>query len=229
MINDREKRYGLLLESPEPIAWERTVVQLTYDKHQEPIMESLAAVKIITANQEELEDKRFLLTALSVLVLEDMDLTGSKIQISNSQKDSGVFRDCYHFDKFYTAGTTIAISLEKLSAFLAKAHLTYTRKESIVIRIVNPEGSEILYTTTLKPADPQIIESSIISNKDGTKAFVIPKDKFLKNELKNGSYLLSLTYYLELEGYSKLRKSSRILENKVEVTEENVELRFTLN
>lgn len=221
LLNDKNRSYGLLLESPEPLDWARTELNVFFSSRSETIEEFDSVVKIIdggieniaalpvasiSSNNPEISisyDNQW----VDILVLETTDLSGFTVEyLPTSAGEEETYQEYYSFpeNSLYLAGVLVRIhngsqptsSDETEHINLYAAHQSGTIDAGGTFIRIKDADNEILHTRpVLSDAGLNELDSNIIRNQDGTRAFIFVKsgnDEF--SELDNGIYRLDFKF-----------------------------------
>jgi hypothetical protein len=110
VLDDANRSYALLIESPEPLAWER--IQLTVRRRAaafESLLTPMSPVKFIAAGFAPSDAAADLVQEfVDIILLESLDLAGTKIQV---QDDVGTWQDYFAFpeDEVTPEGTVLRV------------------------------------------------------------------------------------------------------------------------
>jgi len=212
LMNDKSQSHGLLLESPEPLDWDRTELEVFFSDLSETIEEFDNAVKIIDGGVENIFasseiDIYHNNQWVDILVLETTDLSGFTVEyLPTSTDEEATYQEYYRFpeNSLYLAGTLIRIyngsqptsSDETEHINLYADHQSGTLSAAGTLIRINNAHHEILHTRPIfSDAGLNELESNIIRNQDGTRAFIFVKsrnDEF--SELDNGIYRLDFKF-----------------------------------
>ena len=221
-LRDSIHNYGLLIESPEPIDWQRVDFDL-FEITSEPNTTTMVngPLKIINAVIDpEGRDKpgEYNLEWIELLVLEDLDLTGFQIQdLSKPGTDQESYHRYYEFEKNsrYSSGTILRIHSGANPAVDVSdppgvIHL-YVAKQGQkgkwrlnnsgdTVRIIDKNKTNIHWRCfTKEPANRNLENRLIVASKDGTRAFIfrLLDDNSLV-DLVMGIYELDISFQLDL-------------------------------
>lgn len=212
LMNDRARSYGLLLESPEPLDWDRTELKVLFADRGEAIEEFDGLVKIIDGRLgNPVVSRQVIINRndqwVDLLVLETSDLSGFTVEVRPaSASEDETYQEYYHFpeNSFYLAGTLVRIyngsqptsPAETEAIHLYADHQTRALSTAGARIRLKDANREILHTR-LVLSDSALTEqdSNIIRNQDGTRALIFIKrgnNEF--SELEHGIQQLSFTF-----------------------------------
>ena len=215
LLNDSNDSYGLLMESPEPMDWQRTDLQLFYSTANEVIDIHHAKAKLIGGA---LAPSQW----VDVLMLESTDMSNWVIEYreltSENEED---YQPYFEFPAsgVYNAGVRIRIhnGEEPMVTAGDTEHLhLYAGHSSdslptagTQIRIKNSYG-EVLHHHIIQSAMTAFLQKDItmIKKEDESKCFVFVNDgSQLFSSLKTGLYKLDFTYQRDIgEDHPKLKR-----------------------
>ncbi|MES2732251.1 MAG: hypothetical protein V4714_10895 [Bacteroidota bacterium] len=215
LLNDKNQTYGLLLETPEPLDWERCEWSVSFANTSETIDMCNQAVKLVGGSVEEgiglarLSIVEAVNTQwVDVLLLETTDLSDFIVEYKPvSSPAEEAYLAFYRFDMGtqYNAGTVLRIyngtaptstaeETEQIHLYANHSSFTFSSQGTFV-RIKNKAGeilhTRVMYTDTVFNA----LTVNILRSGDATRAFF-----FVENgaqpfmPLENGLYQLSMTY-----------------------------------
>ncbi|MCF6154504.1 MAG: hypothetical protein E3K36_04465 [Candidatus Brocadia sp.] len=217
LMNNKHQSYGLLLESPEPLDWDRTELTVLFANRVDTIEEADTVVKIIDGGVENvavpgktnIEEISIYSNNqwVDILVMATTDLSGFIVEyLSTSAGEGEEYQEYYRFpeNSLYLAGTRIRIynGPQPTSPDKTEHVNLYAGHQSGIfeaagtyIRIKDTDN-EILHTRPIfSTAGLAEVDSNIIKNQDGTRAFIFIKsgnNEF--SELDNGIYRLDFEF-----------------------------------
>jgi hypothetical protein len=213
LMNDKHQSYGLLLESPEPLDWDRTELEVLFANRGDTVEEFDSRVKITDASVESIGIPREISIDynsqwIEILVLETTDLSGFTIDyLPVSASEGEAYKEYYRFpeESLYLAGTLIRIyngsepassSAANEPVYLYANHNQGTFEAAGTYVRIKDAGNEVLHTRLLlSNTGLNKVDSNIIRNQDGTRAFIFVRsgnDEF--SELDDGIYRLEFTF-----------------------------------
>src|SRR5690606_38296485 len=140
LMNDKNRSYGLLLESPEPLDWERTDLRVFFSVGDETLEEFENKIKIIGGSIESVGIPPTIIDYnfqwVDILVMETADLFGFEIEyLPSTAGKEGVYQQYFSFSEshVYLSGTLIRIyngSPPSVSDETEHIHL-YANRQSI--------------------------------------------------------------------------------------------------
>jgi hypothetical protein len=186
VLQDDHARYGFMIESPEPIAWEVTGkrrVKLDVAKAENMLecpKPAYGPVKLIDCRLQE--------EWVEVLVQTDLDLSGYKIEHIDPMADSSIPPDVYYTfapDSKFRAGTAVRIhthsqpdnyvpNVERKDLFL-EAGPDVLNNAGETLRITDAESREI-HRRRFAPMEFEKLRAVIAPDADGTRTFVFLRD-----------------------------------------------------
>jgi hypothetical protein len=216
LMNDKNKKHGLLFESQEPVDWERFECSVQFANRTEPVEEFYDSVKITDGSvQEEIINVRTIELGqnhwVELLLMESADLSDFTIEYRNLNAAAEEYLEFYRFTvaSIYNSGTLIRIfsGTEPASTSDETEHINlYARHASSIfstagtsVRIKDKDG-QVLHTRIIYNKNEfDELETSIYRNEDGTRFFIFRKRGTLPyNELQNGIYQIRCTYKRDL-------------------------------
>ena len=213
LMNDGHQSYGLLLESAEPLDWNRTELNLLFANRLNTIEEEVDhLVKIIDGSVENIGIPRRIGISpnnqwIDILVLETTDLSGYTVEyLPISVGAEGPYQEYYRFpeNSLYLAGTLIRVyngsqptsDDETEHVNLYADHQTGTLDAAGTLIRIKDAHNETLHTRPIfSNAGLKELDSSIIRNQDGTRAFIFVRsgdNEF--SELSDGIYHLKFEF-----------------------------------
>lgn len=215
LVGANSRSYGFLIESPEPIDWNR--VSLTASLKAagagtELMQEALEKVKILGAGISSSggADSEYNNEWVDILLREDFDIRG--LSIEHKSAGSGDFQEYFTFgnDNLHLpAGTIVRVhSGRKQDDTNPSPDLEHQYAESSgwhfssageTIRIIDKEGN-ILHSRYVTPYASYFKKNTIlIRNADNTRAFLFfPGAGEKAGRIDNGSYAFSFRYKLNI-------------------------------
>lgn len=233
LMNDKRQSYGLLLESPEPLDWDRTELNVFFSNRSETIEEFDNVVKIIDGGVENIFTQPA--TRLSsinseisisynnqwvdILVLETTDLAGFAVEcLPVSAGESAAYQEYYRFpeNSLYLAGTLIRIyngsqpsspdETEHINLYAGHQSGTF-EAAGTYIRIKDADNEIVHTRLVFSDAGLNELDSNIIRNPDGTRIFIFVKsgnEEF--SELDRGSYRMEFTFKRDISSENPVLK-----------------------
>ncbi len=208
LVNDSNTSFGLLMESPEPIDWLRTELQLSHSPTMDVVEAHTERVKIIGGS---LASSQW----IDILILESTDLTDWILQYKDPNETDEV-EDLQYFQfpagEVYNAGVHIRIhngqkplvttgETEKVNLYAENATETLPTNGSQLL-IKNADG-ELLHQRIIQSASTMFSQKDItlIKNEDESKCFIFVNDgSQIFSSLERGLYRLDFTYHRDIGG-----------------------------
>lgn len=222
LLNDRNQSYGLLLESPEPIDWERVVLWVKHNANNEVIEESVSSIKIIEANVDARSGggTNYNEEWVDILLLEQLDISTLKIE-HRRISDTG-FSEYFQFgdEGVFPAGTVIRIHSGKEAdhsdpsvEIEHRYRLTETDTgawqfdaQGEIIQIVDGTG-KVLHNRSLIPHSNGGKDIIVIRNKDQTGAFIFfPDEREKYSDLPDGRYCFGFKFMRKIKDKPVLKR-----------------------
>lgn len=215
LLNDSTQSYGLLLESPEPIDWERVDFWVKHATGAERIEESLSTIKIIRATTTSAGGGTNCNEEMVEIIMQDqIDISGLKIRYKKPSDTA--FSDYYTFgsQSLFPACMVIQIhsgrKFEHHNPSLEIEHHYVTADTDSpawhfdpageLIQIVDPSG-KVLHSRLIMPYSNDKMETILIRNKDKTRAFIfflLGSEKF--GRLANGRFCFNFKFKRKMDG-----------------------------
>jgi hypothetical protein len=208
LINDGRRSYGCLLESAEPLDWNRTELAVSFAELNDVVEEFAGVVKIIAGSVGSITMPREIVISrnnqwVDILVLETADLSNFSLDYLPASENT--YREYYRFpaNSLYLAGTRIrlyngsppASSDEAEYVALYAGHGTGTLSAGAVVRIKDADNESLHTRALFSDAAFNDLDSNIIRNQDGTRAFIFIKSAGAQfSELENGVYRLNFEF-----------------------------------
>ncbi len=220
-LNDRVRAYGILLETPEPLAHDRVNdISLLMAKQSLEYSVFTGSIKIINAQTRRVNiqgavtgspaastETIEMLEKIEILLLKRCDLSGYRIEFGDPLIETESFNTVYEFvhNSEYPAGTKIIIH----TASESDLEDEYTHINVVPINqwyAANPtvrlrdSSNKLIHQRSFVPADKfEKVDTYMIHNFDGTRLFIFIKDRqqtYLP--MNNHSYQIKMTYQRDL-------------------------------
>ncbi len=200
-LDDDSQCYGFLIESPEPVNWERTTMGVLYSSTGKLMEEASEPIKIIGASISNSGGggTNFNSEWVDILLRESFDING--VTVEHAPEGVNDFQTYISFssEKSLPAGTIIRIhtgkkeydanvSSEMEHRYLESDNWKFT-PEGETIRVVDHQG-KILHTRYIAKAGTFSTRNIIcIRNSDNTRAFVFfPTNEEKASKIERGNY-----------------------------------------
>ena len=196
-IGDGTVISALLVESPEPIEWERCSIALSTIAVSTTITEFTGDVKIIGGSTEQ-DGSNLNSQYVDLLVMETIDLSGYVLKLLLDNTDGTTSTSNYYTfpeESNFLAGSAIRIFNGSDDGETATEYFSYFAGNSIYELDVADQtmqlltGDEIIHSRIIYPVSAvSDIKTTLVRNADGTRLFVFADD------FDNGNYRFDFTY-----------------------------------
>jgi hypothetical protein len=227
LVTENSRSYGYLIESPEPIDWNRVSLTASFRAEgygTEPVQEATEAIKILGAGISSSggDSNGYNSEWIDFIVREKFDI--SNILIEHKSVGLAEFQEYFRFgtENYLPAGTIIRIHSgrkqddtnpsQDLEHRYVESNNWHFSSAGEMIRITN-KGGNILDSRYIASQESYISKDIIlIRNADNTRAFVfLPSTVERAGPIDNGNYMFSFRYRLNIGDNSLiLRRMSGI-------------------
>jgi hypothetical protein len=214
LVTENSRSYGFLIESPEPIDWNRISFTAAFRAEgygTEPVQEAIGVIKILGAGISSSggPSTEFNNEWIDFLLREEFDLCDLSVQ--HKSIGSAEFQEYFRFgtESKFPAGTVIRIHTGRkqddtnpspdLEHRYVESNNWYFSSEGEMIRLSDKAGN-ILHSKFIAPQTSYISKDLIlIRNADNTRAFVFLPGQIEKaGIIDNGNYMFSFRYKLNI-------------------------------
>ncbi|NRA12671.1 MAG: hypothetical protein HRT57_12010, partial [Crocinitomicaceae bacterium] len=217
LLNDVSANYGVLLESPEPLEWERITCSASRVTTSDSIIGlSENAVKIMDAAIAVSADAND--QWIELMVISSVDLANYEVSYKESNTpEEDEFFSYFTFpeDSSYAEGELIRIysGIDPESEDLTENHILYAGLTNAPFvdasRTVNLNSAveELVHSRVLfSESEYGGLTTNLIKNSEGTRAFIFFEDTGVYNDLVDGVYRLKFTYERKKTGLTTFRR-----------------------
>lgn len=207
ILNDTDGYYGLLLESPEPMLWERITVALKYRNSPDMLNEASENLKALDLVFGSGVDGEFNTEYLDVLVREACDIGDYTLELENPGEESNIYHT-FNTDNI-PAGRVLRVysgEEEKVelpsgytAVFAGDEDDAFNYADGVIITLRDASG-EVLHSRLFDDSTTFASKNSIlVRNEDQTKAlFFIPASGSLYTGLNDGLYRMSFNFQRDI-------------------------------
>ncbi len=222
LLNDENNTYGLLLESPEPIDWNRVTTEFFHKGSDEEITECLSDVKLIDAQLQGSESENFNNEYIDILIKEKNDLSGCTVLCKKTDEQDFSIYYTFGENEIFQTGAIIRIHSGKESEYESSEieHLFKTDPEGVAksvfdadivaIKINDKSGILLHEHSFMKYSIAERINKnrySIVHNQDYTKSFLFIEDNNnIYSSFEEGRYKLSFIFKRKMTGAMELKR-----------------------
>jgi hypothetical protein len=212
LINDKNKKHAFLLETPEPLDWDRCESSVQFANKIEPVEEFNDTRKITGGSvQVGISNIRTIVVAnnqwVEMLLMESADLTDFVIDYRNLDSTEEEYVEFYRFTEgsIYNSGTLIriyndavpsstSVETEHVNLYAGQSAPTFS-SAGIAVRIKDKD-ERVLHTRIIYNENAFTeVETTIYRNEDGSRFFIFSKSGTQPYRvLQHGVYQIKFTY-----------------------------------
>jgi len=210
LIDDKNGSFGLLVESPEPLDWDRLQTSLLFAEKNNPVEEFDGKIKVVDASIKK-ADTDPNAQWVDLLILETTNLSGYMLEyLAVSAAATDAYREFFVFpDEIYLAGTLLRVyngpdfgvspdDVEHIQFYANRSSQTF-EPAGTFLRLKTADGEAICTRCIYRKQTFTELDANIVLNTDGTRLFVFVRDGSQKiTDLREGIYRLQFTFQRDI-------------------------------